>query len=130
MWGKGNLYLHAMHSVVDWLAFARWVDGELIRSLSLSPDRGVLEDFGEPLAFETPFGEGKHAASGYGVEGYPFPFHPLELGEAALKAFFNYQLEGYREAGVFEPEEMRLVKYRRARSWWRFGEVFLRGTAG
>ncbi|MGW3628080.1 DUF6928 family protein, partial [Streptomyces sp. NPDC000880] len=29
-----------MHSVVDWLAFAVWEDGRLIRSLSLSPDDG------------------------------------------------------------------------------------------
>ena len=41
-----NVYLHAMHSAVDWLAFAHWSDGKLIRSLSLSPDSGVLEEIG------------------------------------------------------------------------------------
>ncbi|MDT0546544.1 hypothetical protein AB0H07_41450 [Streptomyces sp. NPDC021354] len=30
-----RLILHAMHSVVDWFAFAVWDDGRLIRSLSL-----------------------------------------------------------------------------------------------
>src|SRR5262249_12934786 len=30
-----RLILHAMHSVVDWLAFAVWEDGRLVRSLSL-----------------------------------------------------------------------------------------------
>lgn len=41
-----TVYLHAMHSVVDWFAFAVWQDGQLKRSLSLSPDSGVLEDIG------------------------------------------------------------------------------------
>ena len=31
-----------MHSVVDWFAYARWVNGTLVRSLSLSPDSGVF----------------------------------------------------------------------------------------
>src|SRR5262249_3168033 len=39
-----TIYLHAMHSVVDWLAFAKWHNGTLLRSLSLSPDSGILED--------------------------------------------------------------------------------------
>jgi len=42
----GAIYLDAMHSVVDWLAFAQWVSGKLVRSLSLSPDSGILEDIG------------------------------------------------------------------------------------
>jgi hypothetical protein len=29
-----RVVLHAMHSVVDWLAFAVWEDGRLLRSLS------------------------------------------------------------------------------------------------
>src|SRR5262245_56808218 len=37
--GEGRaIYLHAMHSVVDWAAFAKWENGRLLRSLSLSPD--------------------------------------------------------------------------------------------
>jgi hypothetical protein len=43
-----QIILHAMHSVVDWLAFAVWRDGRLIRSLSLSPDSGIVESIGEP----------------------------------------------------------------------------------
>jgi hypothetical protein len=36
-----TVYLHAMHSVVDWFAYAKWSPvGELLRSLSLSPDDG------------------------------------------------------------------------------------------
>src|SRR5262249_25830696 len=48
----GTITLHAMHSVVDWFAFAQWSKGKLIRSLSLSPDSGVLEDVGAKLRFE------------------------------------------------------------------------------
>ena len=73
--GKRRITLHAMHSVVDWFAFAVWEDGRLIRSLSLSPDSGILEDIGEPLPFEAPYwaeqqrapvgdGEGRHELEG------------------------------------------------------------------
>ena len=80
-----TIYLHAMHSVVDWFAFAKWGNGELTRSLSVSPDNGVLEDIGERLPFEEPFWSGRHPVG----DGYPLPFHPLELGEAALTEFFG-----------------------------------------
>src|SRR5215472_18270221 len=55
--GTGIVTLHAMHSVVDWFAFAQWANGKLLRSLSLSPDSGILEDIGERLPFEEPSGE-------------------------------------------------------------------------
>jgi hypothetical protein len=39
-----------MHSVVDWFAYAVWIDGQLRRSLSLSPDSGIMEIVGtEPV---------------------------------------------------------------------------------
>src|SRR5579862_5605070 len=47
--GHGTVYLHAMHSVVDWFAFAKWNNGHLVRSLSLSPESGILEDIGARL---------------------------------------------------------------------------------
>src|SRR5262245_25061749 len=50
-----TVYLHAMHSVVDWFAFAVWQDGRLKSSLSLYPDSGVLEDIGAKLPFEGPY---------------------------------------------------------------------------
>ena len=87
--GSGTVYLHAMHSVVDWFAFAQWINGTLVRSLSLSPES-------------------------------PFPFHPLELGEADLKEFFGYQLEGPLDRALLEPESIRLLKYKRSRSRWKF----------
>ena len=117
--GSGTTYLHAMHSVVDWFAFAKWTNGKLIRSLSLSPDSGVLEDIGQRLPFEEPFWSGKNPVTVGEENGYAFPFHPLELGEAALKEFFGYQLEGFIEPTLLQPESIPLVKYKRTRRWWK-----------
>jgi Family of unknown function (DUF6928) len=123
---KGRtLYLHAMHSVVDWFAYAIWEDRKIRRSLSLSPDSGILEDIGPRLPFEEPYWAGKHPvffledAEGEDEE-YPFPFHPLELGEAALREFFGYQLEGRIDPTALQPEQIPLVKLRRAKAWWKF----------
>jgi len=118
----GTLTLHAMHSVVDWFAYAQWVDGTLVRSLSLSPDSGVLEDIGAKLTFEEPYWAGRHpAVDGDEPDGaYPFPFHPLELGEAALAALFGYHLEGPIDPSLLEPETIALARYKRSRSRWKF----------
>lgn len=117
-----NVHLHAMHSVVDWFAYAQWVDGELVRSLSLSPDSGVLEDIGSRQAFEEPYWAGQHPATDEEEEedAYPFPFHPLELGEAALREHFGYQLEGFVEPTLLEPESIPLLRFKRSRSKWKF----------
>jgi Family of unknown function (DUF6928) len=115
--GGGTVYLHAMHSVVDWFAFAQWIGGTLVRSLSLSPD-GILEDIGQRLPFENPFWSGQNPATD-DAEDYPLPFHPLEMGEAALKEFFGYQLEGFIDTALVQPESIQLVKYKRTRSRWK-----------
>ncbi|MFI6520473.1 DUF6928 family protein [Spirillospora sp. NPDC050679] len=98
--GKGRrIVMHAMHSVVDWLAFAVWEDGVPVRSLSLSPDSGVMEDIGDPYEFELPYWSGGHPVvpePGWpDQDPYPLPFHPLELGEVALRALFGFVVEGY-----------------------------------
>lgn len=121
--GNGMVTLHAMHSVVDWFAYAIWANGKLVRSLSLSPDSGIMEDIGQRLPFEEPFWAGDHPAvdDGEEADAYPFPFHPLDLGEATLKDQFGYQLEGYIDASLLEPESVPLVRYKRSRSpWWKF----------
>ncbi len=59
--GAGRrIIMHSMHSAVDWLCFAVWDDGTLVRSLSLSPDSGILENIGEPYDFEQPYWVGEH----------------------------------------------------------------------
>jgi hypothetical protein len=118
--GSGTIYLHAMHSVVDWFAFAQWSNGKLMRSLSLSPDNGVLENIGQRLPFEEPFWSGRHPVGHDGEDDYPLPFHPLDLGEAALKEFFGYQLEGIIDPELLQPESVPLIKYKRKRSRWKF----------
>lgn len=115
----GTAYLHAMHSVVDWLAFAKWINGRLVRSLSVSPD-GILEDVGERFAFEEPFWSGRHPVASDGEDEYPLPFHPLEMGEAALKEFFGYQLEGFGDPPPLHPESIPLIKFKRRRPRWKF----------
>ncbi|MFJ6796603.1 DUF6928 family protein [Streptomyces sp. NPDC091268] len=107
-----RMVLHAMHSVVDWLAFAVWEDGRLVRSLSLSPDRGVVEDIGERFPFEAPYWAGGHPVKSYpgrrDEAPYPLPFHPLELGEEALRTFFGFVLEGRLAPDDIDPDGVQL----------------------
>lgn len=121
--GSGTVTLHAMHSVVDWFAYAVWDGGKLVRSLSLSPDSGIMENTGRPLPFEEAYWSGEHPAVDDDEEkdAYPFAFHPLELGEAALKDRFGYQLEGYIDDTLLEPASIPLMRYKRFRPpWWKF----------
>ncbi|WP_329575507.1 hypothetical protein OG500_01395 [Kitasatospora sp. NBC_01250] len=108
-----RMVLHAMHSVVDWLAFGVWEDGRLIRSLSLSPDSGIAEDIGDPLAFEQPYWAGDRAAGAIAWPGederpYPLPFHPLDMGEDALRALCGFVLEGRPEPRDVEADAVDL----------------------
>lgn len=109
-----RLVLHAMHSVVDWLAFAIWEDGRLVRSLSLSPDSGITENVGEPLPFELPYWAGERPADiipwpdDDDDEPYPLPFHPLDLGEEALRALCEFVLGSLPEPSDVDPHAIAL----------------------
>lgn len=121
--GRGVVTLHAMHSAVDWFAYAMWSDGKLVRALSLSPDSGIMEDIGQRLPFEEPYWSGEHpdADDDEAESAYPFPFHPLDLGEEALKDRFGYQLEGFIDPSLLEPGLIPLLRYERSwPSWWKF----------
>ncbi|MFE0045677.1 DUF6928 family protein [Streptomyces albireticuli] len=108
--GGRDTYAVFMHSAEDWGAFAVWSDGRLVRSLSLSPDSGIIEDVGERLSFEAPFWEGENPArSG---SGYALPFHPIDLGNEALREFFGFILEGHEDASSFDPEEIEIPAFR------------------
>lgn len=115
--GTGRtVYVHAMHSVVDWFALGVWgTNGELQRALSVSgADEEIIEDTGGRLAFEGPFWAGDFPATDDGDD-YPFPFHPLELGEAALDNLFGFVFEGYtgmsRSESV-DPFDLTLAGFR------------------
>ena len=125
--GLGSkIQLHAMHSVVDWFAYAIWENEDLVRALSLSPDSGLLEDLGEKLPVELPFWNGKHPVydpeDGEDEDAYPFNFHPLELGEALLNYLYGYVIEGVVDDNQIEPEEFVLLRFKRlpTKPWWRF----------
>jgi hypothetical protein len=108
-----TVYLHAMHSVVDWFAYAIWTpDKQLLRALSLAPDGGVFENFGDPLPFERAYWAGEHQLEAEnGEPEYPLPFHPLELAEDALRALFGFNYEGYLLDGDPDLEEIVLAGY-------------------
>ncbi|USX49716.1 hypothetical protein [Lentzea sp. HUAS12] len=109
-----TLYLHAMHSVVDFFSYAIWEpDGTLRRAYSLSPDSGVITDIGTPLPFEEEFlaGDEEFLASLDPDDDYPFRFHPLELAEAALHELFGFSYEGPWEEGDPELEDIVLAGY-------------------
>ncbi|MBU2696043.1 hypothetical protein [Pimelobacter sp. 30-1] len=113
-----TVYVHAMHSVVDWFAMGIWgPDGELRRALSISGgDEEILEDVGGRLEFEEPFWSGRFPATDEDDdEDYPFPFHPLELSEAALDHLFGFVMEGYSgmtSASRVDPFDVVLAGFR------------------
>jgi hypothetical protein len=113
--GRGKVVtLHAMHSVVDWFGYAQWVNGKLVRALSLSTDSGIVEDRGTRMPFEEPYWAGEHPQElDPDEEPYPLAFHPLELAEAALAALFGYALEGPPRDTVVDPETVPLARYKR-----------------
>src|SRR5215471_989213 len=111
----GTTTVVAIHSVVDWFAYAQWQKGTLIRSLSVSPDTGVIEDIGPRMGFEEPYWSGQHPAVDDDQDDYPLPFHPLDLGEAALAELLGYQLEGLPNPALFDPNTIPLARYKRSR---------------
>jgi hypothetical protein len=116
--GKGRrIIMHGMHSVVDWLSFGVWEDSRMVRSLSLSPDGGIQENIGEPYDFELPYWAGEHPVGpkppGWpNQEPYPLPFHPLDLGEEALRALFGFILEGHSHPDDIDAGAVHLHGFR------------------
>ena len=111
-----RVILHSMHSVSDFLGFAVWrEDGTLRRALCLSPDQGVVEDRGDRLPFEQTYWAGRHPVESVeddDMEPYPLPFHPLELGEAALAALCGFVQEGFPLDGMPDLRQVPLAGFR------------------
>jgi hypothetical protein len=80
-----------------------------------------LEDIGAKLPFEEAYWAGQHPAIDPEEDesDYPFVFHPLDLGEAALGQLLGYQLEGPVDPSQLEPEDITLMRYKRSKSWWK-----------
>jgi hypothetical protein len=102
-----RVILHAMQSVTDTFTYAIWENGSLVRSLAVEPDDGIAEHIGDRLPFEEPYWAGGHPAG----DGYPLPFHPLDLGEAALRALFGFIIEGRRQPADIDPESVSLAGF-------------------
>lgn len=102
--------LCALHSVDDSFAYAVWANGELVRSLSLSLPLRVIEDIGEPLDFEGPYWARRQAVSGRdpGALG----FHPLDLGEQAMRFLFGFALEGRPGPEDVDASRIGMLGYR------------------
>ncbi|MFI1423176.1 DUF6928 family protein [Streptomyces sp. NPDC020731] len=108
--GGRDAYAVFMHSVEDWGAFAVWSGDHLLRSLSVNPDSGIIEDVGERLPFEVPFWEGEHSVRD--EASYGLPFHPIDFGNEALREFFGFILEGREDETCFDPEEVEIPEFR------------------
>jgi hypothetical protein len=109
-----RMLMHSLHSVVDALTFAVWEDGQLTRSLSVSPDHGIVENIGEPFPFERPYWAGEHPVTSAfdDQRPYPLPFHPLNLGEEALRTLFGFVIEGRPEPGDVDADSILLQGFR------------------
>ncbi|WP_432970921.1 DUF6928 family protein [Dactylosporangium sp. CA-233914] len=116
--GAGRrVILHSMHSVSDFLGFGVWgADGTLERALCLSPDDGIVEDYGDRLPFEQAYWAGRHPVEDDDDddddEPYPLPFHPLELGEDALAALCGFVIEGIPLEGMPDLGRVPLAGFR------------------
>jgi hypothetical protein len=105
--------VRGIHPGYDVKPVADGVLGDDTRSLSVSPDGGIVENIGEPYDFERPYWAGERPA-GPTLSGdpYPLPFHPLELGEDALRALFGFILEGFPDPNDVDPFEVPLRGFR------------------
>ncbi|OKI08107.1 hypothetical protein A6A06_35240 [Streptomyces sp. CB02923] len=106
--GGRTAYGVFMHSADDWASFAVCSGGELVRSVSLSPDSGITENLGEYLPFELPFWNGEHSA---GESEYALPFHPVDFGNEALRELFGFILEGYEDPSCVNPEDIEIPAF-------------------
>lgn len=108
------MYVHFRHSVVDWLAFGEYRDGEWRRLLSLAPDSGIIVDIGQRLPCEAAYWDGKHPVDPDPVfrrsDDYPLPFHPLELAEDVMAEHLGFTLEGVPTA--LDPFDLTLHGFR------------------
>lgn len=87
-----------------------WANDELLRSLSLSLPRRIVEDIGEPLEFERPFWARRQAA----LDRHPgaLGFHPLDLGQQAMRSLFGFALEGRPEPDDVDAGQITMLGYR------------------
>ena len=96
-----------MHSVNDSLGYIVWQSDQRVRALGMDPDGGIFLDEGERVPAEGPFWGGDHPIG----DGYPLPFHPLDLGEELLRAELGFVLEGRPDPGDVEPYDIPMYTF-------------------
>ncbi|MFJ9469886.1 DUF6928 family protein [Streptomyces caniferus] len=111
-WGQKQPWwlLPTMDSAEDWSAFTVWSGSELVRAVSVNPGSGLIEDVGDRLPFEAPLWEGARRV--LHTPGYALPFHPIALGNEALREFFGFILEGRESVGCLDPEGIEIPVFR------------------
>lgn len=109
-WGStGTMVLLTQQSVYDMFAYARWEDGDLVRSISINPVGGLWEDIGVPEPFELPFWDEAYPVP----DDYPLPFHPLEMSDSALRDVLHLHYESPPGPGLHAPEDVVLQSFSR-----------------
>ncbi|GIG88674.1 DUF6928 family protein [Plantactinospora endophytica] len=104
-----RVLLHTMHSGSDALAIGVWEAGQLRRALGVRSGT-VVENVGPLLPFEAPYWR-HHDADG---ETTSVPIRPLDLGEAALRAWFGFALEGEISRNQIDPDDIPVYGFRTA----------------
>ena len=87
-----------VHSVVGHSEFSVHGPEGVDREVKVDDESTVTAmeamSFGSPLPFERPYWAGEHPLGPPEAGPYPLPFHPLQLGEAALAWMFGVSGEG------------------------------------
>lgn len=104
-----TVVLLTQRSATDMVAFARWQDATLSRSISVNPIGRVWESLGPEEKWERPFWDGLRPVE----VGYPLPFHPLELGEEAMRSVLGLWCEGSPAPGLVDAADVVLEIYER-----------------
>jgi len=108
--GGRNAYRVYMQSVVSSASLSYWGADGTFRDFGGSLEDGPFTNIGQPLPFEVPFWAGQFRDPNIAAE-YPgghMPFHPMDLGEEALREFFGFVGEGTPRADDLDAFEIGL----------------------
>jgi hypothetical protein len=105
-----TVYLLAQRSFYDMFAYGHWEQGQLRRAISVNPVGKVWESIGSPEHFELPFWNGEYEPP---EPGYPLPFHPLDMADAALRSVLGAYFESAPGLGLVDPSTVALVAFRK-----------------
>jgi len=120
--GIAIAYRVYMQSTVSLGGFSYWGADGTFREFYGTREKGLLENKGLPLPFERPFWAGDEddrVAASFGYDN--MPFHPMDLGDAALREFFGFVGEGAPRPDDLDAEEIFLHGFELISPPWRGG---------